>query len=110
MKKKEKIEKNFTCFNFVSVVQPCVYICTVGHKEESPMQDSQGPLGPTLLSPGRSDILQASSVELSPSNSSGGTYMWDEDGLQPLGGPGTHPCDSCDESELNSLVSLSFQL
>lgn len=80
---------------------------SAGHKEESPMQDSQGPL---VLSSEQSDVLQASSVELSPSNSSGGTYMWDEDGLEPIGGPGTHPCDSFDDSELNSMVSPIFQL
>ncbi|KAI3363330.1 hypothetical protein L3Q82_011961, partial [Scortum barcoo] len=74
-----------------------------GHKEESPMQDSQGPL---VLSPERGDALQASSVELSPSNSSGGTYMWDEDGLEPFGGPSTHPYDSYDDSELNSMDIL----
>ncbi|KAM3606294.1 uncharacterized protein V6R79_013925 [Siganus canaliculatus] len=73
-----------------------------GHKEESPMQDSQGPL---VLS--SSDALQASSVELSPSNSSGGTYMWDEDGLEPIGGPGVHLCDSYDDSELNSIDILN---
>lgn len=66
------------------------------------MEDSQGPL---LRSPNLSDVLQASSVELSPSNSSGGTYMWDEDGLEPFMGTGTHPCGSCDNSELNSMVS-----
>lgn len=66
------------------------------------MQDSQGPLG---LSSERADGLQASSLELSPSNSSGGTYMWDEDGLEPLGGPRTLPCDSYDDSEINSMVS-----
>ncbi|XP_034008275.1 serine-rich coiled-coil domain-containing protein 2 isoform X1 [Trematomus bernacchii] len=75
-----------------------------GHKEESPMQDSQGPLG---LSSEPADVLQASSVEMSPSNSSGGTYMWDEDGLDPLGGPGTHPCDSYDDSDLNSIDMLN---
>lgn len=68
----------------------------------SPMEDSQGPL---LMSPNLSDALQASSVELSPSNSSGGTYMWDEDGLEPFIGTGTHPCGSYDNSELNSMVS-----
>ncbi|XP_070772523.1 serine-rich coiled-coil domain-containing protein 2 [Enoplosus armatus] len=73
-----------------------------GQKEESPMQDSQGPL---VLSPEQSDVLQASSVELSPSNSSGGTYMWDEDGLEPFGGP--HQCDSYDDSELNSMDILN---
>ncbi|XP_074531671.1 serine-rich coiled-coil domain-containing protein 2 isoform X2 [Halichoeres trimaculatus] len=75
-----------------------------GHKDESPMQDSQGPLG---LSSERADGLQASSLELSPSNSSGGTYMWDEDGLEPLGGPGTLPCDSYDDSEINSMDILN---
>lgn len=68
----------------------------------SPTEDSQGQL---LTSPNLSDVLQASSVELSPSNSSGGTYMWDEDGLEPFIGTGTHPRGSCDNSELNSTVS-----
>lgn len=81
---------------------------SAGHKEESPMQDSQGPL---VLSPERGDAPQASSVELSPSNSSGGTYMWDEEGFEPLGGPGTHQLDSYDDSELNSMVSfLVFEI
>ncbi|XP_037638698.1 serine-rich coiled-coil domain-containing protein 2 isoform X2 [Sebastes umbrosus] len=75
-----------------------------GHKDDSPMQDSQGPL---VLSSEPGDVLQASSVELSPSNSSGGTYMWDEDGLEPLGGPGTHLCDGYDDSELNSMDILN---
>uniref|UniRef100_A0A3B4V3C1 Coiled-coil serine rich protein 2 n=1 Tax=Seriola dumerili TaxID=41447 RepID=A0A3B4V3C1_SERDU len=74
------------------------------HEEESPMQDSQGPL---VLCPERGDAPHASSVELSPSNSSGGTYMWDEEGLEPLGGPGTHPLDSYDDSELNSMDILN---
>lgn len=73
-----------------------------GYKEESPMEDSQGPL---LKSPSLSDLLQTSSVELSPSNSSGGTYMWDEDGLEPFIETGTHRCSSYDSSELNSMVS-----
>ncbi|XP_061915222.1 serine-rich coiled-coil domain-containing protein 2-like isoform X2 [Entelurus aequoreus] len=71
------------------------------HNEESPMQDSQGPL---VRSPVEADLCQASSLELSPSDSSGGTYMWDEEGLEPLGGPGTHPCDLYDDSELSSMV------
>lgn len=78
---------------------------SAGPKEESPMQDSQGPL---VLSADRGEAPQASSVELSPSNSSGGTYMWDEEGFEPLGGPGTHPLDSYDDSELNSMVSISY--
>ncbi|XP_034753804.1 serine-rich coiled-coil domain-containing protein 2 isoform X2 [Etheostoma cragini] len=65
-----------------------------GNTEESPMQDSSQ----------QGDVLQASSVELSPSNSSGGTYMWDEDGLEPLG---PARCDSYDNSELNSMDVLN---
>lgn len=76
---------------------------SVGLNEGSPMQDSQGPL---VLSPERCDAPQASSVEMSPSNSSGGTYMWDEEGFETLEGPGTHPLDSYDDSELNSMVSM----
>uniref|UniRef100_A0A665W0F2 Coiled-coil serine-rich protein 2a n=1 Tax=Echeneis naucrates TaxID=173247 RepID=A0A665W0F2_ECHNA len=71
--------------------------------KESPMQDSQGPLG---MGPERGDAPQASSVELSPSNSSGGTYMWDEEGLGPFGEPATHP-DNYDDSELNSIDILN---
>ncbi|XP_054655037.1 serine-rich coiled-coil domain-containing protein 2 isoform X2 [Dunckerocampus dactyliophorus] len=74
------------------------------HDEESPMQDSQGPLVRSLV---EGDLCQALSLELSPSNSSGGTYMWDEEGLEPLGGPGTHPCDLYDDSELNSMDILN---
>lgn len=102
MKRKE-IQLHFLCY-ICAISSAHVYISAAGPKDESPMQDSQGPL---VLSSERSDILQASSVELSPSNSSGGTYMWDEDGLEPLGGPGAHPSDSYDDSELNSMVSPS---
>ncbi|XP_028982838.1 serine-rich coiled-coil domain-containing protein 2 isoform X3 [Betta splendens] len=73
-------------------------------KEESPMQDSQGPL---VMSPQHGGAPLASSVELSPSNSSGGTYMWDEEGFEPLPGPGTHLLDSFDDSELNSMDILN---
>lgn len=95
------------CVAVLSIVQPCVYIYFTVHKKESPTKDSKGPL---FLCPNQSDVLQASSVELSPSNSSGGTYMWDEDGLEPLAGPGTHPYDSYDDSDLNSTVRPSFQI
>uniref|UniRef100_A0A674AY80 Coiled-coil serine rich protein 2 n=1 Tax=Salmo trutta TaxID=8032 RepID=A0A674AY80_SALTR len=55
----------------------------------------------------RGDFLQGSSLELSPSNSSGGTYMWDEEDLEPLG-PRTHPCESYDDSDrLNSMDILN---
>ncbi|KAG7501185.1 hypothetical protein JOB18_042524 [Solea senegalensis] len=72
-----------------------------GHEEKSPMQDSQGPL---LFSPEHGDIPHSSSVELSPSNSSGGTYMWDE---EPFVSHGSHPLDSFDDSELNSMDILN---
>ncbi|XP_019715916.1 serine-rich coiled-coil domain-containing protein 2 isoform X2 [Hippocampus comes] len=75
-----------------------------GHDEESPMQDSQGAL---VKSPETGDVCLASSLELSPSNSSGGTYMWDEEGLEPLSGPGTYLCDPYDDSELNSMDILN---
>ncbi|XP_061084686.1 serine-rich coiled-coil domain-containing protein 2 [Conger conger] len=54
--------------------------------------------GPLALSP-EIDFPPGSSLELSPSNSSGGTYMWDEEGLEPL--CCTHPCGSYD-SDINS--------
>lgn len=43
-----------------------------------------------------------SSFELSPSDSSDGTYMWDEEGLEPIGS--VHPCGSYESSEMNSIV------
>lgn len=51
------------------------------------------------------DIPHASSLELSPSNSSGGIYMWDEEGLEPLASS-AHLCGSYD-SVVNSMVSRS---
>ncbi|NXV77444.1 CCSE2 protein, partial [Atlantisia rogersi] len=42
-----------------------------------------------------------SSFELSPSDSSDGTYMWDEEGLEPIGS--VHPCGSYESSEMNSI-------
>ncbi|KAJ8360151.1 hypothetical protein SKAU_G00166760 [Synaphobranchus kaupii] len=54
--------------------------------------------GPLAQSP-EVDFPHGSSLELSPSNSSGGTYMWDEEGLEPL--CHSHPCGSYD-SDMNS--------
>ncbi|XP_036376965.1 serine-rich coiled-coil domain-containing protein 2-like isoform X2 [Megalops cyprinoides] len=51
------------------------------------------------------DLPHGSSLDLSPSDSSGGTYMWDEEGLEPLGTT-IHPCGSYD-SDLNSLDILN---
>uniref|UniRef100_A0A8C6LU07 Coiled-coil serine-rich protein 2a n=1 Tax=Nothobranchius furzeri TaxID=105023 RepID=A0A8C6LU07_NOTFU len=73
------------------------------YKEESPVQESQESLA---LSPEQGDAPPASSVELSPSSSSGGTYMWDEEGLEPLRRRET-PLDSYDDSELNSMDILN---
>ncbi|XP_018605099.2 serine-rich coiled-coil domain-containing protein 2 isoform X1 [Scleropages formosus] len=51
------------------------------------------------------EVPRTSSLELSPSNSSGGTYMWDEEGLEPLG-PATRACGSYD-SDMNSTEILN---
>ncbi|XP_062859278.1 serine-rich coiled-coil domain-containing protein 2 isoform X2 [Trichomycterus rosablanca] len=56
------------------------------------------------LSPG-SDLPHGSSLDLSPSDSSGGTYMWDEEVLEPLVG-GAQLCRSYD-SNLNSMDVLN---
>lgn len=66
-------------------------------KEISPMDVSCGSFVPEP-----SPAPVGSSLELSPSNSSGGTYMWDEDGLEPF-----HPFDTCDEADHNSLDVLN---
>uniref|UniRef100_A0A3Q2D5U8 Coiled-coil serine-rich protein 2a n=1 Tax=Cyprinodon variegatus TaxID=28743 RepID=A0A3Q2D5U8_CYPVA len=73
------------------------------NKEETPMKES---IEESLLSPVQSDAPQGSSVELSPSNSSGGTYMWDEEGLEPLGEPKS-PLESYEDSEINSMDILN---
>uniref|UniRef100_A0A3B5LZ23 Coiled-coil serine-rich protein 2a n=1 Tax=Xiphophorus couchianus TaxID=32473 RepID=A0A3B5LZ23_9TELE len=77
------------------------------NKEESPMQKSQESTQDSLvLSPAQSDAPQGLSVELSPSNSSGGTYMWDEEGLEPLGELKS-PLASFEDSEINSMDILN---
>lgn len=60
---------------------------------------------PPLMSPDV-DRHTTSSLELSPSNSSGGTYMWDEEGLEPLGHNTHIHRSSSYESDLNSSVSI----
>ncbi|XP_034040465.1 LOW QUALITY PROTEIN: serine-rich coiled-coil domain-containing protein 2 [Thalassophryne amazonica] len=75
-----------------------------GHKEDTLSQESEEPL---VVTSDQVNVPLGSSLELSPSNSSGGTYMWDEEGLEPLGGSGTHPCDSHDESELSCMDILN---
>ncbi|XP_056653303.1 serine-rich coiled-coil domain-containing protein 2 isoform X3 [Monodelphis domestica] len=60
--------------------------------------------GNTLISPDM-DYRAGSSFELSPSDSSDGTYMWDEEGLEPIGS--VHPCGSYESSEMNSIDILN---
>ncbi|XP_064146382.1 serine-rich coiled-coil domain-containing protein 2 isoform X2 [Loxodonta africana] len=60
--------------------------------------------GNNLISPD-TDYRAGSSFELSPSDSSDGTYMWDEEGLEPIGN--VHPVGSYESSELNSIDILN---
>ncbi|XP_030643350.1 serine-rich coiled-coil domain-containing protein 2 [Chanos chanos] len=64
----------------------------------------RGHCNASVLSP-EVDFPPGSSLELSPSNSSGGTYMWDEEGLEPMG-PDSQHCDSYD-SDINSMDILN---
>uniref|UniRef100_A0AAV2JPY0 Uncharacterized protein n=1 Tax=Knipowitschia caucasica TaxID=637954 RepID=A0AAV2JPY0_KNICA len=73
-------------------------------KDISPMDMSCGSL---VLSPESSQAAAGSFIELSPSNSSGGTYMWDEEGLEPIGGSVSHPGDEYEDTDLNSLDLLN---
>ncbi|XP_015202210.2 serine-rich coiled-coil domain-containing protein 2 isoform X2 [Lepisosteus oculatus] len=66
----------------------------------------EGPNAPFSLSP-EGDFPAGSSLELSPSDSSGGTYMWDEEGMGDPLGPATHPCGSYDDSDINSMDILN---
>ncbi|KAM8776415.1 serine-rich coiled-coil domain-containing protein 2 isoform 2-T2 [Rhynchonycteris naso] len=60
--------------------------------------------GNNLISPD-TDYRAGSSFELSPSDSSDGTYMWDEEGLEPIGN--IHPVGSYESSEMNSIDILN---
>ncbi|XP_071985580.1 serine-rich coiled-coil domain-containing protein 2 isoform X2 [Engystomops pustulosus] len=62
------------------------------------------PHGEHRISPDM-DYRDPSSLELSPSDSSDGTYMWDEEGMEPIGN--IVPCGSYDSSEMNSLDILN---
>ncbi|XP_063291456.1 serine-rich coiled-coil domain-containing protein 2 isoform X1 [Pelobates fuscus] len=70
----------------------------------SETESSKSPYGKTRLSPDM-DYRDHSSLELSPSDSSDGTYMWDEEGMEPIGS--VHPCGSYESSEMNSLDILN---
>ncbi|KAL0615706.1 Serine-rich coiled-coil domain-containing protein 2 [Plecturocebus cupreus] len=52
-----------------------------------------------------SDYRAGSSFELCPSDSSDGTYMWDEEGLEPI--ENVHLVGSCESSEMNSITHKS---
>ncbi|KAM3912540.1 serine-rich coiled-coil domain-containing protein 2 isoform 2-T2 [Leptodactylus fuscus] len=71
---------------------------------QSEAETSSGPHGENRISPDM-DYRDPSSLELSPSDSSDGTYMWDEEGMEPIGN--VHPCGSYDSSEMNSLDILN---
>uniref|UniRef100_A0A8D0GBK1 Coiled-coil serine rich protein 2 n=1 Tax=Sphenodon punctatus TaxID=8508 RepID=A0A8D0GBK1_SPHPU len=73
---------------------------SVGEKRESTKHLS----GSNLISSDM-DYRAGSSFELSPSDSSDGTYMWDEEGLEPIGS--VHPCGSYESSEMNSIDILN---
>ncbi|KAG9485231.1 hypothetical protein GDO78_008358 [Eleutherodactylus coqui] len=68
---------------------------------QSKAEMSSAPYRENGISPDM-DYRDPSSLELSPSDSSDGTYMWDEEGMEPIGN--VHPCGSYDSSEMNSLV------
>ncbi|XP_072347478.1 serine-rich coiled-coil domain-containing protein 2 isoform X2 [Scyliorhinus torazame] len=63
--------------------------------------------GTDWIETGLSDANYAmgSSFELSPSSSSAGTYMWDEEGMEALGT--VQQCGSLESSEMNSLDILN---
>uniref|UniRef100_A0A670ID46 Coiled-coil serine rich protein 2 n=1 Tax=Podarcis muralis TaxID=64176 RepID=A0A670ID46_PODMU len=73
---------------------------SVDDKSES----AKHPAGSNVISSDM-DYRAGSSFELSPSDSSDGTYMWDEEGLEPIGS--VHPCGSYDSSEMNSIDILN---
>lgn len=60
-----------------------------------------------MISPD-TDYRAGSSFELSPSDSSDGTYMWDEEGLEPIGN--VHPVGSYESSEMNSIVRMNLYI
>nr|XP_056705339.1 serine-rich coiled-coil domain-containing protein 2 [Euleptes europaea] len=67
-------------------------------------ENAKHPSGNNVIS-SDADYRAGSSFELSPSDSSDGTYMWDEEGLEPIGS--VHPCGSYDSSEMNSIDILN---
>ncbi|TRY64760.1 hypothetical protein DNTS_017807 [Danionella cerebrum] len=68
----------------------------MGFTEDDFVDGASSPMG---------DFPHGSSLDLSPSDSSGGTYMWDEEGMEALGDSGL-PCGSFD-SDLRSMDLLN---
>ncbi|MCI4383849.1 hypothetical protein PGIGA_G00031440 [Pangasianodon gigas] len=87
--------------SFVSETVDWAEIGLTGSRE---VADASHRCGTRALSTER-DLPHGSSLELSPSDSSGGTYMWDEEVLEPIGGA-SQLCGSFD-SNLNSMVSCA---
>ncbi|XP_015282212.1 PREDICTED: serine-rich coiled-coil domain-containing protein 2 isoform X3 [Gekko japonicus] len=77
-----------------------IHVSAVDDKSES----AKLPSGNNVISSDM-DYRAGSSFELSPSDSSDGTYMWDEEGLEPIGN--VHPCGSYESSEMNSIDILN---
>uniref|UniRef100_A0A8C6YIC4 Coiled-coil serine rich protein 2 n=1 Tax=Naja naja TaxID=35670 RepID=A0A8C6YIC4_NAJNA len=74
------------------------------HVSDDKSDTAKPPAGISEIS-SEMDYRAGSSFELSPSDSSDGTYMWDEEGLEPIGS--VHPCGSYDSSEINSIDILN---
>ncbi|XP_062831860.1 serine-rich coiled-coil domain-containing protein 2 isoform X5 [Anolis carolinensis] len=74
------------------------------HVSDDRSDSTKHPAGNNVVSSDM-DYRAGSSFELSPSDSSDGTYMWDEEGLEPIGS--IHPCGSYDSSEMNSIDILN---
>ncbi|XP_026783908.1 serine-rich coiled-coil domain-containing protein 2 isoform X2 [Pangasianodon hypophthalmus] len=87
--------------SFVSETVDWAEIGLTGSRE---VADASHRCGTRALSTER-DLPHGSSLELSPSDSSGGTYMWDEEVLEPIGGA-SQLCGSFD-SNLNSMDILN---
>ncbi|XP_074446177.1 serine-rich coiled-coil domain-containing protein 2 isoform X3 [Larus michahellis] len=76
-----------------------INVSAVDDNSESTKHTSENVISPEV------NYRAGSSFELSPSDSSDGTYMWDEEGLEPIGS--VHPCGSYESSEMNSIDILN---
>ncbi|XP_060718152.1 serine-rich coiled-coil domain-containing protein 2 isoform X5 [Tachysurus vachellii] len=97
-------EEGSSAASLHSFVSETVDWADIGFEGNREVDDASHRLGARALSADR-DLLHGSSLELSPSDSSGGTYMWDEEVLEPIGRT-TQLCRSY-ESNLNSMDILN---